>query len=70
MDSEDDAAIVLTIISIAKILKFKLIAEGVETQEQADYLLQSGCDEVQGFYFGHPMPADNVAAIIKRVQSP
>ncbi|MDP2903490.1 MAG: EAL domain-containing protein [Methylovulum sp.] len=68
MDNDDDAAIVLTIISIAKILKFKLIAEGVETQEQADYLLQSGCDQVQGYYFGRPMPADSVVAMIKPAQ--
>jgi len=68
MHNDDDAAIVLTIISIAKILKFKVIAEGVETQEQADYLLQSGCDEVQGYHFGKPMPADSVAAMIRRAQ--
>ncbi|AMK78076.1 diguanylate cyclase (GGDEF)-like protein [Methylomonas methanica] len=60
----DAAAIVLVIISIAKILKFKVIAEGVETELQAQYLLQNDCDEAQGYLFGKPMAAEQFSALL------
>jgi diguanylate cyclase (GGDEF)-like protein len=69
MDNADDAAIVLTIISIAKILKFRVIAEGVETSQQADYLLRSGCDEAQGYLFGKPMADSELVALLRRTQA-
>ncbi len=56
-DDEDDAVIVDTIISMANYLDLKLVAEGVETQEQLDYLTLRDVREFQGFYFAHPMPA-------------
>ncbi len=65
MENSDDAAIVLTIISIAKILKFKVIAEGVETHEQARHLFLNGCDEVQGYYFGCPMTGERIEALVR-----
>mgnify|MGYP000011706381 FL=1 len=52
----EDSAIVETIISIAKALKLELIAEGVETQEQADHLKALGCGNVQGYYYQRPQP--------------
>jgi diguanylate cyclase (GGDEF)-like protein/PAS domain S-box-containing protein len=52
----EDSAIVETIISIAKALKLELIAEGVETQEQADHLKALGCEHVQGYYYQRPQP--------------
>lgn len=55
---EDDRAIVKTIIALADNLKMMLIAEGVETKEQADYLLQNGCRKAQGYYYAKPMPAN------------
>ncbi|MCQ8104665.1 EAL domain-containing protein [Methylomonas sp. SURF-2] len=64
MRDADDAAIVLAIISIAKILKFKVIAEGVETEQQANYLLQHDCDEAQGYLFGKPMAAEDFAGLL------
>ncbi|WP_446810730.1 EAL domain-containing protein [Methylomonas sp. 2BW1-5-20] len=60
----DAAAIVLVIISIAKILKFKVIAEGVETEQQAQYLLQNDCDEAQGYLFGKPMAAEQLSELL------
>ena len=54
----DDAAIVASIISLAHNLKRQVIAEGVETQEQILYLKRHGCDEMQGFFFSKPVPAD------------
>ena len=52
----EDSAIVETIISIAKTLKLELIAEGVETQEQADHLKALGCEHVQGYLYQRPQP--------------
>lgn len=59
--SPDDEAIVMAIIGMARSLKFKVIAEGVETREQLDILHKHQCDEVQGFYFSKPLPAEGYA---------
>ncbi len=53
----DDAAIVLSIISLAHNLKMSVIAEGVETAEQLDFLRCNGCNEIQGYHFSQPLPA-------------
>jgi predicted signal transduction protein with EAL and GGDEF domain/FixJ family two-component response regulator len=54
--SEDDAAICAAIIAMARELKIKVIAEGVETAEQLDFLRHHRCDQVQGYYIGRPVP--------------
>ena len=46
------------ILNIAKELKLATIAEGVETKEQRDYLLEKGCDIIQGYYYAKPMPEE------------
>ncbi len=53
--------VVKTILAMAKSLDMLTIAEGVETAEQAAYLLQLGCARAQGYYFGKPVPADQFA---------
>jgi EAL domain-containing protein (putative c-di-GMP-specific phosphodiesterase class I) len=61
---EDDVAIVDTIIAMAHRLKLSVIAEGVENAEQASFLREHDCDNVQGYYYGRPMPAEDIVALL------
>ena len=60
-----DHAVTKIIISLAKNLGLKVIAEGVETKQQLDFLAQRMCDEVQGYYYFHPMPAEEVELVLR-----
>jgi EAL domain-containing protein (putative c-di-GMP-specific phosphodiesterase class I) len=62
----DDAAITASIISLARHLKLKVIAEGVETDEQLDYLRHYGCDEIQGYLFSPPVASDKFEQILRQ----
>ena len=61
---ENDAAIVRSIISLGHQLNLQVVAEGVETAEQMDFLLIRGCDEMQGFYFSEPLSAIEFAKFV------
>jgi diguanylate cyclase (GGDEF)-like protein/PAS domain S-box-containing protein len=59
-----DAAITTAIIEMAHSLDVKVVAEGVETVEQLDFLRERGCDEIQGYYFARPLPANEIAKLL------
>lgn len=58
--SQDDVAITLAIIAMAKSLNLKVVAEGVETAEQLAFLKEHGCDQMQGYLFSPPVPSDQL----------
>jgi diguanylate cyclase (GGDEF)-like protein/PAS domain S-box-containing protein len=60
LTDKDDAAIVETVITLAKALHLRVVAEGVENQEQADILKSLGCDLLQGYFFGRPAPIETL----------
>ncbi|MEM5768378.1 MAG: GGDEF domain-containing phosphodiesterase, partial [Bacillota bacterium] len=64
--SEKDQAITKAIIVLAKNMGMSVIAEGVETSAQHNFLMRRLCDESQGFYFYHPMPAERIEEILKQ----
>ncbi len=57
----DDAAITAAITGMAKSLSLKVIAEGVENEDQMSFLRAHHCDEIQGYYFSKPLTVDKVA---------
>ncbi|MFC1749232.1 EAL domain-containing protein [Pseudomonadota bacterium] len=61
----DDAAIIITILAMAKTLKMSVIAEGVETKEQLEFLQKFECNTYQGYLFSKPLPADDVTVLLE-----
>lgn len=70
MSNPESATITDAIIALAKSLKLSITAEGVENQEQLDYLQRKGCEEGQGFYFSRPVPADAIAQMFNNSLEP
>ncbi|BAT52343.1 hypothetical protein NOS3756_12780 [Nostoc sp. NIES-3756] len=62
----DSAAVTDAIIALANSLQLKITAEGIETQEQLNYLQKRGCQEGQGYYFGVPVPAEKITEALQR----
>ncbi|OHB26083.1 MAG: hypothetical protein A2X84_07585 [Desulfuromonadaceae bacterium GWC2_58_13] len=67
--SEDSTAIIKTIIGMAHNLGPRVIAEGVETNQQRDFLQEHGCDEVQGYYFSRPVPHDEFCKLLRTIRA-
>ena len=65
-DSADDTAITKAVISLGKALGVRVVAEGVETPAQYQFLRDNGCDEMQGFYFSRPCHPDAFAELLKK----
>ncbi|HEX6929239.1 MAG TPA: EAL domain-containing protein [Gammaproteobacteria bacterium] len=63
-DNADDSTIVRTIVTMAHSLNQRVIAEGVETAQQLEFLRTLGCDAVQGYYFSKPLPAGELHALL------
>jgi len=63
--AKDDVSLVAAVISMARSLKLRVTAEGVETLEQLAFLQALDCDEAQGFYFGRPVPAQQFAELLE-----
>jgi len=64
-DNEDDAVIVQTIINLARNLNIQLVAEGIETPEQVDFLMSRECGVGQGYLFSRPLPAEKITELLE-----
>ena len=63
--TELDRNFIRHIIELGKILNLNVLAEGVETQEQLDYLIELGCDYAQGYYFSKVLPSECISRLIE-----
>lgn len=61
---DDDAAIVSAIVAMGHSLGLRVVAEGVERSDQRGFLRATGCDEAQGYLFGHPVPSDELNVLL------
>jgi diguanylate cyclase (GGDEF)-like protein len=64
-EKSEDTSIITSIISLAQTLRLKVVAEGVETQEQAQLLKLLRCDQAQGYLFSPPVPAERIEGLLK-----
>jgi len=67
-EEAEDGVLAQAIISLGHALHLKVIAEGVETDAQLRFLRRHGCDEVQGFYHGEPVPPQEHAKLLQRAR--
>lgn len=66
-EHKSDATIVIAITQMAKTLNLEVVAEGVETEEQAKFLTESQCDYLQGYYFAKPVSIEDLKVILDRL---
>ncbi|MCU7836636.1 MAG: EAL domain-containing protein [gamma proteobacterium symbiont of Taylorina sp.] len=65
-EDEEDAAIAKSVIALSQSLNLKIIAEGVETNEQKHFLINNGCENIQGYFYSKPMPDQEMEKYIKK----
>ena len=65
-DDDEDVAISRAVIALAKSLNLRIIAEGVETKEQKEFLVENGCSSIQGYFYAKPMPADEMEILLSK----
>lgn len=65
-DNDEDVSIARAIVALAHSLKLSVIAEGVESREQKEFLAQNGCDFIQGYYYSKPIPSDEMEEMLKK----
>jgi diguanylate cyclase (GGDEF)-like protein/PAS domain S-box-containing protein len=65
-EEESDEKLVVMIIKLAHMMGLEVVGEGVETEEQAEWLREMGCDRGQGYYFARPLPPEDVSVFLKK----
>ena len=65
-NNANGAAICSSIIALAHTMNLTVVAEGIETKEQLDFLLEKGCEIGQGYYFSEPLPASEAESLLAR----
>ena len=64
-DDDEDAGITKAVIALANSLNLKVIAEGVETKEQRDFLVENSCENIQGYFYSKPVPANDLEIVLR-----
>ncbi len=64
-ENQNDIAIVKAIVAMSKTLKLTIVAEGVETEQQLEFLFEQGCDAMQGFLFSRPVKAEDASKLLR-----
>ncbi len=67
-DNDEDVSITKAVIALAQSLNLKVIAEGVETKEQKDFLVSNGCNNIQGYYYSKPLPATEIENMLLKAK--
>jgi EAL domain-containing protein (putative c-di-GMP-specific phosphodiesterase class I) len=65
LENESDRAVATAVISLGQKLNLRVVAEGVETCEQRQFLLENNCDEMQGYLFSGPLPAQEIEHLLR-----
>ena len=63
---KNDRSIVTAIIAMGHSMDIEVIAEGIETEEQLNFLIAQGCDHFQGYYFSRPVPVAEIELLLKK----